>query len=265
MRDLALFVRDGRLKDTISLPFDGIVAFLEPEPERPRDSKVKDEPFRVFQAAHRHYDFAVWEKHIRMLDDIGAQHGAAQLVHYEHYTGESHPYRQFIDAADLITSRGALLWGFLAEVALMRGVILDERLAKEKDALGQERLQRQFLGGVEILNPFSEFDIERLMNPSAPRPGETQTRQLRPTFVSVHSSLGRNRFAGDGQWDALLTELQKLYPIVSVHSGGGAAPRAQGLPFHELSLFGQWVSGTPCKLFITEAMARSSQGRDTWR
>jgi hypothetical protein len=262
-RDLALVIRDGRTAKTIRLPFEQITGFLEAERERPPVT-VKEEPFRQFNVGHKHHDFAIWERHNRMLDDIVAQHGSTRLVHYENYAEEAHPYRQLLDSGNLSSASAVLLWGFLAEAALMRGVIVDERLAKEKATLGEERLRRSYLGGVEILDPYSEADMNRLRTPMTPPANETRMEYLRPVFVSVHASLARNRFANEGEWTTLLDELQNLYPIVGMHSGGGASPKMQGLPFHELSLFGQWVSGTPCKLFVTEEMARSSQGRETW-
>jgi hypothetical protein len=155
------------------------------------------------------------------------------------------------------------LYGQLAEAALLRGYLIDERFAGiyAKDDELRNRLQWM---GIQVIDPteLKQRELADILLEIGAHQYQREDwpgRYMRNSFVSIHASLKRSRdLMGGRQWKDLLDTFGCPIPFLSLHSGRGGIEEVRDLdyPFFPASLFQSWAFDRPCKLFLSEALMR---------
>lgn len=256
---------DGWIEEILS-PHPRVRFFAADETAAPLSAAQPDD----LAAALPKGAIAIWHRHknwIPLLNKRGML--GDRVVHYEIYSGNWNYEYVTILSQQLMEDPEALLflYGQLAEAALLRGVVVDERFARihRNQELLRERLRWM---GIEVIDPLPDGS-ESSESPSEGLPGMLRSisnreqtvgsGRLNTGFVSIHASLKRSPKLMQGRkWKDLLDIHAASIPLVALHSGRGGVDEGRELdyPFFPASLFQSWAFERPCKLFLSEALMR---------
>lgn len=233
---------------------------------------------------HSKTRIAIWERHGRFLDRLeNDNEDTSKIIHYECYsigsnqTANKHQMRD--NGYDQLFSScfheehgiSNIMIGFLAEAALSKVLIVDERLAKIYEGNSGLMSQTQ-RAGIYLLNPWRypeawpnlvDFPNHHFENPAF---GHHTTMPF--AFKAIHVSLKSDKKhfpKSDGvtesdAWNEFVSRQQMNTPFVSYHSGkGGSAHHDAPVALFSVSTIRANAFEAPCKFNIVQEFIKGGR------